>query len=105
MSMLHKVESIKDTVKQILMEQPKARDNDRYLMLAVWVRENRDLPTISFKAFAYDFTHGRYSDTESIRRTRQKIQEQYPELRGESYNPRKAIEEPEMREGMPKVIT
>lgn len=49
--MLHKVESIKDTVKQILMEQPKARDNDRYLMLAVWVRENRDLPTISFKAF------------------------------------------------------
>lgn len=103
--MLSKVESIKDTVKQILIEHPKARDNDRYLMLSVWMRENIDLPHISFRDFAIDFSKGRYSDTESIRRTRQKIQEQYPELRGLSYTPRKTVEEPEMREGMPKLTT
>jgi hypothetical protein len=102
MTMLEKVKSIKDTVKSILTERPATRDNDRLLMLHVWGKERICLGEISFRNFARDFARGAYSDPESIRRSRQKIQERHPELRGSSYRTRKDVEEPEMRQEIVK---
>jgi hypothetical protein len=51
----------------------------------------------SFREFGIDFIKGQYADPESIRRSRQKIQELYPDLRGKNYNIKINKLEPEMR--------
>lgn len=53
----------------------------------------------SVSEFTIRFLHGEYTDTESIRRTRQKLQEQHPELRGKEYRCRQ-IEEKRMRDSI-----
>lgn len=103
MSMVKKIESISDTVRVVLMVIPETRDNDKLLMVHVWYRQNERLSDTTFRKFAVDFVEGRYADTESIRRSRQKLQELYPELRGEKYKARQEEEEPDMRENMPRM--
>jgi hypothetical protein len=69
-------------------------------MFRVWAEEDPDLrnPGLLLRRFANAFIKGEHSDPESIRRSRQKAQEQHPELRGISYNIRHQYLEPEMRE-------
>lgn len=90
--MINKIKNIKDTVRRILMNHPETRDDDNLLYLKVWAEQNPALryPNTSFYGFAEDFLAERYADTESIRRTRQKLQEQHPELRGRKYRARQA---------------
>lgn len=102
--MIQKVKSISDTVKFVLQQVPDSRDNDRLLMFKVWKKENPALDSNPcVYSFAKDFIAGSYSDPESIRRSRQKIQEQHPELRGRTYGNRKGVQEPEMRREMTKM--
>jgi len=85
--MFREIKSVKDVVERLLFEQPATRDNDRLLMFKVWAEQNPSLrnPFYRLFKFADDFIKGRYYDPESIRRSRQKAQEKYPELRGEKY--------------------
>jgi len=105
--MINKVVSIKDAVKVILTNYPETRDNDRILMLKIWAYQNSELRHLDymFLHFARGFINGEYADPESIRRSRQKIQEQHPELRGEHYKEKKYNLEPEMRDGINKLKT
>jgi len=100
--MIEKVIRVKDVVIELLTKQPATRDNDRYLMQLIWLTENRFIlsPSYSAMSFLRDLSDGRYSDPESIRRARQRIQEQHPELRGPAYGMKKKTLEPEMRQGM-----
>jgi len=93
--MIQKLNSVKDTVYKLLSEDLRTRDSDRLLILRVWATQNPSLRNsdYSFQRFALDFKAGEYADTESIRRCRQKIQEQHPELRGAMYKRRKDEEE------------
>ena len=88
--MLSKINNIKKTVEKILRTCPETRDNDRLLMLKVWAAQNPYLrdPQFNFISFSYGFLQQEYADPESIRRTRQKLQEQDPSLRGKVYNGR-----------------
>lgn len=70
---------IKTTVLRYLENHASLRDNDNELMVAIW-REQ----TTSADFFA-NFRTGRLTSPESIRRTRQQLQEQHPYLRGETY--------------------
>ena len=90
--MINKIKNIKDTVRRILINHPETRDDDRLLCLKVWAEQNPNLrsPYTSFYGFAQDFLSEKYADTESIRRTRQKLQNQHPELRGRNYMARQA---------------
>lgn len=92
--MIRKIESISILVKKILMQYPDTRDSDRLLILKVWSHQNNHLRnrTYTFYSFALDFLNGHYADTESIRRSRQKIQELNPGLRGKGYLKRKDIQ-------------
>jgi len=86
--MLTKIENIKETVKELLLQFPETRDNDNKLLLKVWCLQNPRLRTdhsFAFFLFGNDFANGLYADPESVRRTRQKLQEAYPNLRGEKY--------------------
>lgn len=93
--MLSKMKSVKDVVERLLFEHPETRDNDRLLIVKVWAEQNPNLRSkfFSFRRFAVDFIEGKYADPESIRRTRQKAQEKYPDLRGEKYYERHKEEE------------
>lgn len=75
---------IADTVEKILREQPETRDDDKLLILKVWAEQNPELrnPNFNFLSFGEGFLRGRYANPESIRRSRQKIQEHMPELAG-----------------------
>ena len=84
-----KIKKTKEVVKKILLNVPECKDNDLLLILKVWAIENPELRNdISFKEFAKDFLNGKHTNTESIRRSRAKLQEEEPTLRGSNYKKR-----------------
>ena len=92
--MLSEMTKIKDKVKFLLTAYPKLRDNDNRLIALIWHDEfekmNKSKSSIEFlRACA----NGELTSPESIRRMRQKLQENHPELRGEMYLKRKVESE------------
>lgn len=90
--MLSKMYKIKDIVKDLLTKRTELRDDDNKLIANIYLIEAggfKALQSMSAQDFLVNFTKGFYSSPESIRRVRQKLQENYPELRGIKYNNRK----------------
>jgi hypothetical protein len=81
---------VADIVKELLISNPKTKDDDELLTLKVWAKQNPKLrvKNFSFKEFSDGFLKGEYYKTESIRRTRQKLQQEFPHLRGKVYESR-----------------
>lgn len=67
---------IKEVVISVLQKHERARNNDRFLQFCVWNMEG----LIKNKAITWD-AYMRATDPETIRRTRQKVQEEYPQYR------------------------
>ena len=80
----------KDVIIDLLTNKEHLRDNDQALIANIWWRElvtrGKDKST-AFEVLKI-FSEGKLSNPESIRRSRQKIQEEQPELRGISYRAR-----------------
>lgn len=80
----------KDVIIDLLTHKEHLRDNDQALIANIWWRElvtqGKDKST-AFEMLKV-FSEGKLSNPESIRRSRQKIQEEQPELRGQSYRAR-----------------
>jgi len=101
--------SVKDLVKAILTQFPKTRDNDKLLILKVWAYKKPELrnKAFTFVEFSQLWLADEFPPTESIRRVRQKMQEEYPHLRGEKYKDRhkhqesikEELQSPEMKAG------
>ncbi len=70
-------------VRKLLTKFPNLRSNDNELIVAVWKSYHKELRGVhmTFLMFAYKFAKGCYVNPESIRRTRQLVQNKYPELR------------------------
>jgi len=80
--------SNKKLITSLLTSYPELRDNDRKLCLAVWAKEMKEKGYKSFsEGYKRDLTLA-----ESIRRTRQKIQEYDESLRGKGYDVRAKLE-------------
>jgi hypothetical protein len=76
-----------------LSKSPRSKDSDQVLIANLWNAELKRIfnkPTTEISAFdlLQTFVSGELSTTESIRRIRQKMQEEYPELRGSKYGKR-----------------
>lgn len=85
------IKRVKDTVLELLELYEKARDNDQFLMLCVWNRQNSKLNTrsgTSYVDFVKDFQSGKLSTPESITRARRSLQNEFEHLRGKKYNSR-----------------
>lgn len=71
-------------VKSILEQNKMARNSDPYLYLQVIERQaelkNIDLSMISVDSFFYSASREGFANYETVRRARQKIQREYPEL-------------------------
>ncbi len=86
MKLIREMSLIKDRVKALLVKHPHLRDSDCKLIANIW---NQDLlkmginpleRTANFLLSLY--SQERLTNAETIRRVRQKIQEENPELRG-----------------------
>jgi hypothetical protein len=77
-------------IQAILATKPKARDNDVTLTAHLLEASpyNLDLERISAHNMLALMYAGTVPAFESIRRTRQKLQEEFPHLRGEQYEQR-----------------
>ncbi len=77
---------VKDRVKALLVKHPHLRDSDNKLIATIWKRDlmNRKLNSNSITAntFLTFYSIGELTNAETIRRVRQKLQEENPELRG-----------------------
>ena len=79
-----RISHIKNLVKEILENYSETRDNDNWLLVKIW---NKKLPNIKFvTTLEMALIQGVLPHFESIRRTRQKLQQEYPHLRGKRYN-------------------
>ncbi len=95
------LKSTKARVKKFLETVPGNRDNFNALMANIW---HEDLKALSIKpdllgsmGFLKMLAEKRLTDSASCRRNWRKLQEIYPDLRGEKYNERKNKKEPEVR--------
>ena len=85
--MIKKLKQTKDKVKALLIKSSHLRDNDNRLIANFYYHEsNKDLLKTTALDFLHDFADGKYTSPESIRRCRQKLQEDYPELRGKLWH-------------------
>ena len=102
--MIEKLINITDIVLKVLKESEKARNNDAVLRAKVWAEQNPRCRDYSFPApeLLEEMIKENLANPESIRRARQKLQEQHPELRGLTYKERQ-VRSVEMRETMPKL--
>lgn len=79
-------------VKQALIDVPRTRDSDSFLISNVFneigKKKGFDFQTMNAEELLKKIEKGVFPNTESIRRTRQLLQEKFPELRGVIYNNR-----------------
>ena len=76
---------LKERVKDLLVNQIDTRDNDNLLISQIWLDEG--VPENSIY-FLIKYSQGGFTSAESIRRTRQLLQADNENLRGEKYNER-----------------
>jgi len=86
MRLIKEMSQVKDRVKALLEKHPRLRDSDNKLIANIW---NQDLLNhgyskewISANKFLALYATNKLSNAETIRRVRQKIQEENPDLRG-----------------------
>jgi hypothetical protein len=81
------MKNIKSKVEYLLRKTPHLRDSDNKLVATFWWHEMGKEKTQLMTG--YDFldtmSRGKLTSSISIVRVRRKLQEQYPELQGESY--------------------
>jgi len=79
----------KESIKRILTINPEARDSDSYLLGLVWHKELKEKGVDPKKISSFEFLkmlkQKIITTPESITRSRRKIQESYPGLRGDRY--------------------
>jgi len=87
-----------DYISRILITRLDLRDSDDKLIAHIWFKEaselGRDLEKTTGIEFLALIRDGYFTSSESIRRSRQKVQEEIPDTRGKKYSQRhkKAVE-------------
>ena len=86
--------STEEKIIELLTSTPPLRDDDNKLIATIWADEmnsdntRSDCPIRSANDFLVAFHSGDFTKTETIRRTRQRVQEINPYLRGSKYKNR-----------------
>lgn len=92
MGILKQMGNIRGKVKNLLEKHPHLRDNDLPLIASIYYKEAGGkvaLEQMSGMDFLTFFAEGKFTHSESIRRIRAKLQEEFPHLRGKNYSTRK----------------
>ena len=84
---------LKERIRIYLMNYPETRDSNEELMYIIWQHET---DKFILNADGYDVNplillkNNKLTSWDSATRAKRKLQEEHPELRGQSYNLRKA---------------
>ena len=84
---------VMDEVHSFLINHPVLRDSDERLMANIWskaILPPHTLETISAKGLLEKLSEGKLPSYESISRCRRKLQELYPDLRGDKWYKRQS---------------
>ena len=95
--------TVQDLVRNLLTKHSALRDDDYRLIANVWIREMRgkeEVRKLNALEFLTLFTEKKLAHPESVRRSRQLLQERHEELRGERYQKRETVLEKVEREGV-----
>ena len=83
----------KTTILKLLTQDPRLRDSDNRLIARYWHNEMSGKGMNPSEMSAYEmlcvFAESKLTNPETIRRMRQKLQEEHKELRGKKYQERK----------------
>ena len=85
-----KFANIQETIKQLLLMHPGARDDD-FALMALYAGKNYPEGIPTFTQVIIDMKAGKMPGWESVCRLRRKVQEHNPALRGEDYGRRKGM--------------
>ena len=81
-----------NTVKKLLYQYPKYRDNDELLVVQIWFNELKvkgiDVKAISGMDLLNYYKDGNLTTADIITRARRKVNEEHEQSRGKSYHPR-----------------
>jgi hypothetical protein len=96
-SFIKDLKGIKKLVYDKLISHAPSRDNDVRLEANIWAKQLKDIGKDIMEMSAFEFIQmqisGNLTSSSSIRRARRKLNEQFPETRGNSYGNRKQEEE------------
>jgi len=95
--MINELKSIKSIVSLILEIDELSRDNDNYLIKKIWLHQHPEIKNLSGIDILTLFVEHKLASPESIRRTRQLLQQHNEKFRGKLYNNRKREEETKVR--------
>jgi len=79
--------AVKKAVIQVMEKKPRARDGGMHLVLCVWAKQMPELLP-HLQAIQSAFKAGQISKIGSIDRCRRKVEEEFPSLRGATYDKR-----------------
>jgi hypothetical protein len=92
-------------VYQLLERKEHLRDNDNALIMSIWWMEcGKRAQDMTLFEFGTLMAKGGLTSSESIRRSRQKIQEENPHLRGKKYKFRQGKAQDELLTDLKKPI-
>lgn len=89
--MIKKMQSNKTKIEKLLKDRKALRDSDSQLIRAVWTSQVKALNQMSAADLLNLLVSGKLANPETIRRCRQRIQEENKALRGKTYKMRKGI--------------
>tara|TARA_R100001369_G_C3322075_1_gene169116 strand:- start:2387 stop:2698 length:312 start_codon:yes stop_codon:yes gene_type:complete len=81
-----KIGTKKEEIYNLLLDEESFRDNDNFLIAVIWKDEIANLWEKTALDLLELIANDGLTSPESIRRTRQKIQQENPSLRGDKYN-------------------
>lgn len=94
----HQATELKESIKELLIRFPDARDNDNLLVTLVWEKDVNNCQELVgsltsirkfFKLLADPNNSGKITSYKSIVRYRAMLQAEFPELQGRTYRKRK----------------
>lgn len=101
MATFSEMKGVKGKVEYLLKRYPRLQDCDNKLIANFYCHEAGGVDLLKTKTafdFLEDFANSKFTSAESIRRCRQKIQEENPELRGNNYKERQEAGEETRKE-------
>jgi len=96
---MSKFQNIQETIREILLSNPGARDDD-FQLASLYAQKNYPKGVPSFTRVLVDMKSGNMPGFDTITRLRRKLQQHYPVLRGADYKRRKNIMQPKVAQDM-----
>lgn len=91
------MKKIAERIKKVLLNSDKSRSSDRVLIANVWHADIKRMGKDPNFMTAYELLQllidGKLSNVETIRRVRQRLQEENPQFRGTNYKKRQELQD------------